>query len=347
MSITDLTLVPTTDPAALYGWRDGLYADDLVLVALVHLDLFSWLDARGGATEAEVVAQFRLNARLGDVLLTLLRARGLVAREEDGRCRVTPVAREHFSSASPWFLGPYYASLKDRPAALNLLEVLRGGGPVFWGGRQARKTDWHTAMEDDAYAESFTAAMDCRGVYLAQAAAKAVDLSASRRLLDVAGGSGIYACSFVAHHPHLRAAVLEQPPVDAVAARLIARRGFAERVEVVTGNLFEPPLPEEFDVQLWSNVLHDWDVPEVRYLLAASFASLPAGGLFLMHDVFLNDAKDGPAAAAEYSVTLAHATQGRCYGTGEIKGWLEEAGFTDFRYQDTAAGRGLAVARKP
>lgn len=346
MEIPDLTLAPTTDPTALYGWRDGLYADDLIIVALAHLDLFTWLDACGGATEAALAQQFGLNARLADVLVTLCRARGLLMREGE-TLRVTPVAREHFTAGSPWYLGPYYASLKDRPSVLHLLEVLRGNSPVFWGGAQGSKTDWHTAMQNDEYAERFTAAMDCRGVHLAQAAAKLLDLKDHRRLLDVAGGSGIYACSFVAHHPHLRAAVLEQPPVDAVAARLIKRRGFADRVEVIGANLFEPPLPAEFDMHLWSNVLHDWDVPEVRWLLAASFATLPAGGLFIMHDVFLNEAKDGPPAAAAYSVTLAHATQGRCYGTGEIRGWLEEVGFVDFQYQDTTAGRGVATARKP
>lgn len=346
MKLTDLTLAPSTDPAALYAWRDGLYADDLIIVALAHLDLFTWLSQQGGATEADIARHFGLSSRMTDVLVTLCRARGLLQREGE-RLQVTLVAKEHFTANSPWFLGPYYASLKDRPSVLHLLEVMRGGSPIFWGGAQSGKTDWHTAMQDDEYAERFTAAMDCRGVYLAQAAAKAVDLAPYRQMLDIAGGSGIYACSFVAHHPHLRAAVLEQPPVDEVARRLIQRRGFADRVEAVTGDLFTPPLPGGFDVHLWSNVLHDWDVPEVRWLIQASFDALPAGGLFIMHDVFLNEAKDGPPAAAAYSVTLAHATQGRCYGTGEIRTWLEEAGFTGFHYQDTVAGRGVATARKP
>ena len=33
-------------------------------------------------------------------------------------------------------------------------------------------------------------------------------------MLDIGGGSGIYACSLVAHHPQLCATVFDQRPVD-------------------------------------------------------------------------------------------------------------------------------------
>ena len=48
--------------------------------------------------------------------------------------------------------------------------------------------------------------------------------------------SGIYACAIVARHPHLRATVLEKPPVDAVARRAIERRGLSAKVSVVAGS---------------------------------------------------------------------------------------------------------------
>ena len=87
-------------------------------------------------------------------------------------------------------------------------------------------------MLDPAFAAGFTAAMDSRGLYLGRPPRDAVDLSDRRALLDIAGGSGIYACAFVDRHPHLSATVFERPPVDAVARRAIAARGFADRVRV-------------------------------------------------------------------------------------------------------------------
>src|SRR5262249_30240095 len=137
---------------------------------------------------------------------------------------LTSMAREHLVKSSPWFLGPYYESLKNRPVALDLVNVLRTGKPANWSSRKDGQ-DWHKAMESEEFAAQFTAAMDCRGVYLAQAVAKSLDLSRRRRALDVAGGSGIYACSLVTHHPHLSAAVFEKPPVDRICARAIGDRG--------------------------------------------------------------------------------------------------------------------------
>ena len=350
MPFTDLTLAPPTDPTGLYRLRDGLHATDMLIVALGHLDLFSWLATRGsrGATEPEIAAHYGLDARLTDVMISLFRAQGLLRIDLHGALHLTPLASDHLVAASPWCLLPYYAPLRERPGVLDLLEVLRTGKPVLWRGQKAAAPDdWHSAMEDESFATRFTAVMDCRGVLLGPAAARALDLSGVSRLLDVAGGSGIYACAFVAHHPHLRATVLEKPPVDALAARQIAQRGFSERVEVVASDMMTEPLPAGHDAHLWSNVLHDWDVPEMKRLIRASHDALPCGGLFIMHDAFLNDAKDGPLHVAEYSVTLAHATQGRCYGTGEMRDWLTDAGFVDIAYRDTAAARGVLTARKP
>ena len=341
--MADLTSVPETDPVDIYRVRDGIYAPDMLLTALVHLDLFSWL-AEHPATKDEICRALEITERPTDVMLTLFAAMGLV-EERQQVFHVTTLAREHLVKTSPWHLGPYYASLKDRPVALDLLEVLRTGRPANWGSQKNEK-DWHRAMETEAFATQFTAAMDCRGVYLAQSVAKAVDLSRRRRLLDIAGGSGIYACSLVAHYPRLAATVFEKPPVDTIAARAIANRGCADKVKVVAGDMLTDALPENADVHLFSNVLHDWDVPVVRQLLAKSIDALAPGGLILVHDTFLNAAKNGPLHVAEYSVLLMHSSEGRCYSVGEMERYLTDAGFDDVTYVDGAAVRGIMVAAK-
>ena len=222
----DLTRAPQSDPLRLYRYRDGIYAVDLLIAAVVHLDFFTWLAARP-ADPATICRELGLAARPVDVMLTLFTANGFVRREH-GVFHVTAVAREHLVKGSPWFLGPYFGSLKDRPVALDLLKVLRTDKPANWGSSKSEK-EWTKAMEEPDFAERFTAAMDCRGIYLGRAVAQALDLRGRARLLDIAGGSGIYACAISAAHPHLRATVLEKPPVDRVAAQLIAGRGHAEK----------------------------------------------------------------------------------------------------------------------
>lgn len=339
----DLTEAPSADPTSVYRYRDGLYAADLLAAAIVHLDFFTWLEARPSSLR-DICEGLGLQTRPADVMLTLFAAMGLIERQGEA-FRLTTLAREHLVKSSRWFLGPYYASLKDRPVCRDMVTVLRTDKPANWGSFQAEK-DWTRAMEDEAFAASFTAAMDCRGVFLAQAVAKKLDLAGRARLLDIAGGSGIYACSFVAHFPGLAAAVFEKPPVDAVARRSIAQRGFSETVDVIAGNMFEQELPGGFDLHLYSNVLHDWDLPVVRELLAKSYRALRPGGMLIVHDAHINAEKTGPLPVAAYSAMLMHSTQGKCYSLSELYPMLEAAGFANFRHTPTGADRSIVTAEK-
>ena len=277
--------------------------------------------------------------------MTLLKAMALVD-ERDGVFYLTPLAREHFVKESPWFLGPYYASMKDRPVTVDYVKVLRTGKPANWASLGDQKA-WAQAMEEDRFARQFTAAMDCRGVYLGQALAKAVPLPGQRLVLDVAGGSGIYACCLAAANESLRAQVLEKAPVDRIARQCIEERGLSSRVGVVSGDMFQDAWPQGADVHLLSNVLHDWDVPQVQDLLRRSWQALSPGGLLLIHDVHLNAEKDGPLPAAQYSALLMSITEGKCYSVGEMSHLLVELGFAIPTLHPTAADRSVLVSRKP
>jgi SAM-dependent methyltransferase len=201
-------------------------------------------------------------------------------------------------------------------------------------------------MEDETFAHQFTAAMDCRGRYLGPALAKNLDCQGRTRLLDVAGGSGIYACCIVARHPHLQATVLEKPPVDKAALAAIDKRGFADRVSVTPGDMLTDAWPRDCDAHLISNVLHDWDEPVVKQLLQKSFQALAPGGLLVIHDAHINETKTGPLPVAKYSALLMHSTEGKCYSTAEIGAYLKEAGFTDMRFRPTVADRSIITAVK-
>jgi hypothetical protein len=333
---------PITDPLPLYRYRDGIAAVDLLAAAVSHLDLFSWLSERP-STLGAICAQFGLHARPADVMMTLFSAMGLVT-QAGGVFHVTIRAREHLNQASPWNLAPYYTSMKDRPATIDMLKVLKTGKPANWGGYDPQA--WAQAMERDDFAQQFTAAMDCRGVLLGPALARKLDLSERHALLDIAGGSAIYACSVVARHPHIRAAVFEKPPVDHVARNAIEQRGFTGKVYVISGDMFKDSWPCDFDVHLISNVVHDWDEREVKDLLLKSHAALPRGGLLILHDAYINAEKTGPLHVAEYSALLMNITEGKCYSLGEMRSFLSECGFDWVAHHPTAVSRSFILAQK-
>ena len=341
--MTHLLDDPVSDPLSLYRYRDGISAVDLLAVGISHLDFFTWL-ADHPSTFAAITAHFGIHPRPTDVMLTLFTAQGLV--QQNGGCfHLTLRAREHLNAGSRWNLAPYFSSMKDRQPTLDMLKVLKTGKPANFGSFDPQA--WAQAMQRPDFAAQFTAAMDCRGILLGPALAKALDLSQHTALLDIAGGSGIYACALAAKNPHLRTTVLERPPVDRIATECIAKQGCTDRVSVHAGDIFADPLPTGFDVHLWSNVLHDWDEADVRRQLAKSDASLPRGGLIIIHDAFINAEKTGPLHIAEYSALLMNITEGKCYSIGEYRTYLSELGFDWLEHKPTAVGRGFIVARKP
>jgi len=149
----------------------------------------------------------------------------------------------------------------------------------------------------------------------------------------------------VAAQPQRSAPVLEQSPVDKIVEKEIAKHGLSERVKVASGDMFSVTWPET-DIVLLSNVLHDWDLPEMRALLVKAAETLPSGGLLIIHDAFIRDDKTGPLPVAEYSALLMNITQGKCYSPAEYGSVLTELGFEVGVYHDTIADRGFMTAVK-
>jgi hypothetical protein len=335
---------PTTDPTLLYRTRDSIAAADALAVAIVHLDLFTSL-ACEPSDIAGICARFGLQPRPADVLCTLLCAKGLLIRDQNGVLAPTATAREFLAAGSPFDARAYYAAMADKPGVADFLTVLRSGRPANWPGAEG-EADWHASMHTEAFAEAFTAAMDCRGRVLAPALAATVDCSKARRLLDVGGGSGVYSIALVERFPSLAGTLLEPAPVDSIARRTILSAGLSARVAVVDADMFAASWPVDHDMHLFSNVLHDWDEPECRSLLARSAAAISPDGRMLIHDMLLDDDKAGPPWAAEYSVLLATITQGRLYSAAEIGGWLAEVGFEIVARAPTALGRSVLTAAR-
>ena len=339
---------PATDPTAIYRARESLAAVDALTVAIVHLDLFTSV-ADDPADLPALCRRFSIRPRPADTLCTLLVANGLLRRDDDGIVHVTDSAREFLVAGGPFDARPYYASIADKPGVADFLKVLRTDRPANWPGEQG-EADWHAAMQTEAFAESFTAAMDCRGRVLGPGLATALAVgqpgAPPRRMLDIGGGSGVYSIAVARACPTARATVLEASPIDRIARRTIAAAGLHDRIDVVTADMFTDPWPSDHDTHLFSNVLHDWNEADCRRLLAKSVASLPKGGRLLVHDMLLDDDKSGPLWAAEYSVLLTTVTQGRLYSAAEIAGWLADLGLAIAARGPTALGRSVLIATR-
>jgi hypothetical protein len=328
------------DPTPLLRLREGAYAGDLMVAAIAELDLFTRLGERW-RSPAEIAAMLGLEERPTRVMCDLLESLELLERDGD-TVTPSPAARAYLTAGAPGDLRPYFASLSERPAVRELAGVLRTGTPAPWSSSEDGE-DWAARLEDPGFAEEFTAAMDARGRVLAPALAQALSDVPARRVLDIAGGSGVYASALLDARPDLAVSVLERPPVDRVARTLLGRRSY-DSIEVIAGDMFGD-LPGGHDLHLFAHVLHDWDVPAVESLLRASFDALPRGGWVVDYDAHLGTGPDLPIAA--YSALLMHATEGRCYAVGEISALMRVAGFVDVAVRRTIGDRSAVSARRP
>lgn len=338
----DLKRKPETDPSDLIRLRDGIYATDLLVTAIGHLDFFSVIE-KSKFDFHGICEHFKIDNRCADVMLTYFVSLGLISIE-NGLYNVTKKASEFLMSSSNWNLSAYFSTQLERPIVEKMLHVLKTGKPQSWGGKKDEQ-DWTKAMGKTDFAEMFTAGMDSRGAYFALGITKMFDFSKYKSLMDIGGASGIYAASIIEHYPHLKAGVFEKYPVDQIARNSIMQKGKQNAISVYEGDMFES-IPMGFDIHLFSHVMHDWNIEQNSVLIKNSYVSLNKGGVIMIHDAHINSDKSGPVSVAEYSVLLMFSTYGKCYSVAELGEIMKAVGFANIREIKTLGNRSIIIGEK-
>jgi O-methyltransferase domain len=326
---------PDTDPTGIFEhFRNG-YATDLLTVACVDFDLFGRL-SRGARDFESLRQELDLAPRAANVLFTALRAMRLIRLDSEGRYELTPESREHLVPGEYFEVGGYVGLVAEAPNVRALAQRLKTNTPADNrsdddGAAFIFREGMSSAMDREASARRLTMALAGRARNVAPYLAANLDLAGVAHLLDVGGGTGIYAIACLQKNPTLRATVWDRPEVLKVAREMADAYDVAERLDCVPGDMFADAVPGNPDAILLSNILHDWDLPECRQLVAKCYDALPAayptGGRLFIHDVFLDDDLGGPLPVALYSTALFTLTEGRAYSASEYRGWLTEAGF--------------------
>ncbi len=320
---------PETDPTPIFELFRGSYASQLLTAAVAHFNVFGKLAERPRAVD-ELGERLELAERPTIVLVTALRAMGLLRCNVQGHLELTRLAAEHLVPGGEFDVGSYVGLAATSPGVLEMVQRLRTNQPAGLdedgaGAAFIYREGIASAMEEKDLARHFTLALAGRAKNVAPVMAERLPMDSVDTLLDVGGGTGIYSVALLRKHPGLRAILLDRPEVLEVAEEFAQQYGVADRIELRPGDMFVDPLPPS-DVVLLSNVLHDWDVPQCRELVQRCAVDVKPGGRLLIHDVMLNDELDGPLEIALYSAALFTLTEGRAYSAKEFRTWLEEAG---------------------
>ncbi|MCS7078846.1 MAG: acetylserotonin O-methyltransferase [Chloracidobacterium sp.] len=315
---------PTPEPLYRLGtafWSSG------VLFAAHRLTVFDVLDAQP-RTVAELAGVCGLTPDGAGKLLTACLSLGLVACDEAGRYRNSPLAGTFLVRGKPTYQGhllDYLADLWARFGELEYLLQTGESGPretAFMlarpdAERQAAERAWVLAMHEIAMGGQ------------AEALCRAVDLSGYTRLLDVSGGSGTYAIRFAEQYPTLTAEVLDLPEVLAVAEDLIRQSSVGDRVRIRPGDFVNADYGGGYDVVLLSGVLHGLGERHILRVLKKAYAALNPGGCVIVQE--MTPDAPSPTAAQFAALFSLNMMSGGTYSAEQIALWLNQSGFLRIR----------------
>lgn len=319
-------LPPSVDPTPVFDLVRGNFQTELLACAQ-ELGVFARL-GKSAVTEEELRMELGLGHRPFTVLFCALRAMQLVHGQPGGELRLTELGR-FLVPGYTYDITGYVGLTSQLPGVRHLLERLKQDAPEDNRKGEGRafiyREGMDSAMEEADSARRLTLALSGRAAICAPALAAVLPLDGVDHLLDLGGGSGIYAVALARANLLLRVSVLDRPSVLETAREVLRGEPGADRVELVPGDLFHP-YPKT-DSILLSNILHDWDLSTNHDILSRCHEALAPGGRVFIHDVFLNDGLDGPLAESLYSAALFSLTEGRAYSRSEYRGMLRAAGF--------------------
>jgi hypothetical protein len=212
----------------------------------------------------------------------------------------------------------------------KLAECVRTGRPV----ERPRPAEGEPSPQRD----HFYRAMRDLARQQAEGLAARLGLEPGRRLLDLGGGPGVYACTFASEVPGLEAAVFDLPGAREHFLAERARHPGAELVEFVAGDYRSEPVGGPYHVVWISQVLHGAGPAECRQLMHKAAEALAPGGVLWVQEFIVDPTGQGHLFPALFGLNmLVNTSEGRSYTREEIAEMMAAAGLAEIGYHGPTA----------
>ena len=188
--------------------------------------------------------------------------------------------------------------------------------------------------------------MHSRGRQSAGEVVRLMDLDGVARVLDVGGGSGVYAMAFARAGRGISAVVFDLPNVIPLTRMYIAQEGLSAEVTTAVGRLPRGAARHGFDLVFMSAVIHSNASDDNRLLFQKAAQALNPGGRLVVQDFLMTEERDGPLMPALFALNMLVGTpEGDTYTESEVRTWMTEAGFTGDRADRHEFGTSLVIGR--
>jgi SAM-dependent methyltransferase len=312
------------------------------LFAASDLGVFAKLEELGQADGPALAQALALDTRSLQLLLDACVALGLLTKE-GALYGNAPETAAFLVPGRPGDLSRAIRYNRDVYAAWGKLpQLVRTGKPV-------ERPELHLG-DDPERTRTFVLSMHGRAMGIGRAVVPLLDLAGRKQLLDIGGGPGTYSALIAQANPALACNVLDLPEVVAVAKELIAQAGLSQRVKTLAGDYHVTEFPSGNDAVIIFGVLHQESPDSIADVLRRAFQSLASGGVIYIMDMMTDATHTAPPFSALFAVNMALTTEhGWVFSDEELRNWLGQAGFVDFRVRPLPAPmpHWLAEARKP
>ena len=310
-------------PESLY-FTSCAYWESSILHTAMELDLFSVL-SDGRMTIADLALRLEADERGVYLLVNALTAMELLSRDGE-YIQLVDASAGYLCKSSPAYMGNVILHSKDGVQKFErLTEAVKTGKPsvMLFTEETAEKF------------EQFIIGMKNIANSQINAIVPNIDLSESRRFLDLGGATGSYAIQFCKANPEMSAVVYDLPIVEKLAKDEIKTSGLEKRVNFVAGDFLRDDLPMDFDVVWISNVIHNFNEETCRMILKKALNSLRPGGLLFVKNYFMDDDFCGPLYPAAFGINMLILSDGgSIYSRKQVTEWLNDLGVSDIEPLD-------------
>ena len=328
---------PPPQPDTIWRLRTALYPS-FALLAAIQLDLFTPLRDGPGTVE-QVASALGVDSDKLKPLMYILVESGLLAVEGE-QFSNSPEANHYLVQGDSSYMGAGYEAFSNMWNA-----VWKTADSIRTGSAQS-KLDYTAMSEEEleAHYHSFHEGTLITGRRLLAE----YDFSSSRRLIDVAGGTGGVAIAIAQACPHLRATVVDLPTVTPITQRLVQEAGVANRVEVVAADVVNGTLEGPFDVAVMSAFIPVISRDQARRALKNVSQAMEPGGTIYINDIgTLDNSRLSPPEIVRQNLWFINVfDEGQAKTEQERREWLAGAGFEGIERVIFPDGRSIMVARK-
>ncbi len=314
------------------------------LLSAVELGLFTEL-AGGPLSLDQIRQRLKLHERSARDFLDALVALGMLEREQ-GKYSNTQATALYLDRTKPTYVGGILEMTSVRLFRFwaDLTEALKTGEPQ---NESKQGGDlFGTLYSDPQRLEQFLSAMTGLSLAIAHAIARKFPWSQYQSFVDIGAAQGGLAVALAQTHKHLTGIGADLPVVKPVFEKYAASHGVRERLRFAPLDFFKEPFPKA-DVVVMGHILHDWDLPTKKMLLAKAYDAIPPDGAVIVFEALIDDDRKSNAFGLLMSLNMLIETPGGFDYTGaDCATWVREAGFKQTRVEHLEGPDSMVVGLK-